>query len=68
VPAITIELDDETFGRLQRRAAQTGTTIEQVVAEAAAAKLKQDVPDEEFDEIAERLIETYRPVLKRLAE
>jgi predicted anti-sigma-YlaC factor YlaD len=29
---------------------------------------KQDVPDEEFDAIAERLLETYRPVLKRLSE
>ncbi len=68
MPAITIEVDDVTYNRLRRRAEQVGATVEQVVAEATAARLKQDVPDDEFDEMARRLIETYRPVLKRLAE
>ncbi|MEX0784057.1 MAG: hypothetical protein WD557_15560 [Dehalococcoidia bacterium] len=68
MPAITIELDDVTFGRLQRRAESTGTTVEHVLAEAAVARLKQDVPDEEFEGVVARLIENYRPLLKRLAE
>ncbi len=68
MPAITIEVDDVTFGRLKRRAEQTGTTIEQVMVDAATARLQQDIPDDEFDSLASRLIDTYRPVLKRLAE
>jgi predicted transcriptional regulator len=68
MPAITIEVDDATYSRLQRRAEQTQSTVEQVVVDATAAKVKQDIPDDEFDRIATRLIDTYRPVLKRLAE
>ena len=68
MPAITIEVDDVTYSRLQRRAEQTQMTVEQVVVDATAAKVNQDIPDDEFDRIATRLIDTYRPVLKRLAE
>ena len=68
MPAITIELDDVTYMRLARRAEQQQTTVEELVAQATTEKLRQDIPDDEFDEIASGLLETYRPVLKRLAE
>ncbi len=68
MPAVTIELDAETYRRLAKRAAEAGTSLDELVgrlarAEAANAEVAPDV-----ERAAAEVIERYRPVLRRLGE
>lgn len=66
---LTIELEDDTFGGLLVVANQLGVSVETVIVAAVERELEQDEgPTSEFLADVDGMIETYRPVLHRLAQ
>jgi hypothetical protein len=63
---LTFELDDETFEDLFAMAEQLGVSVEEFVAAAIAREI--DGIGREFFADVDDMIDTYRPVLHRLAQ
>jgi hypothetical protein len=68
MPAVTVDLDLETYERLAKRAADANTSLSEFMgrlarAEAASVDVSPDVA-----RITADVVERYRPVLRRLGE
>lgn len=66
---LTIELDDDTLERLRTKAEQLGMSVEAFVSAAAAREATVgDGVTPSFLADVDDMIETYHPVLRRLAQ
>jgi predicted transcriptional regulator len=66
---VTIELDDDVLERLRERALDAGQPLEAYISAVAAREaLESGGVTAEFVDDVRNMVETYRPVLRRLAQ
>lgn len=66
---LTITLDDTVLSRLEERARETSSSVEDVARAYMLASMQTDsAVSLEFKELTDSLLATYRPLLHRLAQ
>ncbi|MGE5595001.1 MAG: hypothetical protein ACM3S1_03070 [Hyphomicrobiales bacterium] len=67
---LTIELDESTYRQPSKRAAESNLSVQELAAAQLASSYAaaEGEVSEEFQAVTAEIIETYRPVLRRLAE
>lgn len=62
---LTIELDDETYARLEEAAKAGQTTVAELIARSARNAPEQNA---ELEHVIDEMLEAYRPTFDRLAQ
>lgn len=65
---LTIELDDDTYARLEALAGATSVAPERAAADVLAMRLQADQVSPHVHEIIQRQLDQYRDVFRRLGE
>ncbi len=68
MPAITIELDDDTLHRLRTAAEREGVSVDEIVTAATRQYVISWASGPKVDAVIADVISHYAPVLHRLAE
>lgn len=68
MPAITIELDEETLERVRAAAEQEGVSVDQIVHAAVGQYVAPCAPADRVRAATADVLSHYAPLLRRLAE